>query len=242
MNYFGKGKKEEIFTRSSCHGYKVLKIAEEVEMASPLEFVTENENELVLRVAEESDDNAEYTFICDEFGLYDYKNKGGMSAKVSVIFCDDGKMLVTLHQGTLILNYEDNLIQPVVGVEDCPRVVADDIYWVNADILLSNKAYFGDTIRQVHTQDFEYMFTLSGGKTNGCSSFKLKCHRDEYIDLSLGHVAIMEEEEKKKEEAKRAKQMLKMSVPVMETSSGLDLDDVFDDDEEEEDDFFEYED
>ena len=52
----------------------------------------------------------------------------------------------------------------------------------------------------------------------------------------------MEEEEKKKEEAKRAKQMLKMSVPVMETSSGLDLDDAFDDDDEEEDDFFEYED
>lgn len=244
MNYFGDNEgKEVVLTRSKSHGYKTLKIGSDVEMASPIDFVTENDNELVLHAIEEEPEKLQYTFLCEEFGLYGYKPKKGVSAKVSIIFCDDGKMLVTLLEGSLILKYNEDLIQPIVGDDKYPGVVADEVLWVNADMLLSHKQYFGDKIRQVHTQDFQYVFTLSGGKPSEGTSFILRRHTDEYVDLSLGHVAVMEDEERKKESAKRAQQLVRMSVPPENTEDdGLDFD--FDDDEEEEDDDygFEYED
>lgn len=242
MDYFGKGNEELVITRSRCHGYKTLKISDKVSMASHVKFETENEDVLAVNVTEEESETKKITFLCDEFGLYGYKDKGGMYAKVSIIFCDNGKMLVTLHEGTLILNYEGDLVQPILGVDNCSKVTSpNNIYWVNADTILSNKCYFGNEIQQVHTQDFEYFFTLSGGKINDCASLKIKVHKDEFVDLSLGHVAVMEEELLRKEEAKRAKKIVGLSVSAPSQTGAIDIDD-YGDDEEEEDTFYEYED
>lgn len=212
-----------IINRKKCHGYKHIKFDEGVETGSVITMETEDDTLLIKATGEQPVVGTQYTFLTREFGLYG----GDLTAKVSIIFCDDGLMLVTLKEGSILITHEDQILQPAVGGDTYPPVYTDEILWVNADTLLSGKKYFGDDLQQVHWQDFEYVFTLSGGIKNGLRSFKCKHHYAEYIDLSLGYIDEMHKVIEKRQEAKSAKNMMDMFQKA--PSTGF----VFDDDDEE---------
>lgn len=242
--FVGLEESNKVYKRSLAHGYKYLVIDDEVKMASPLSFVTDTyEGENALRVTvdktvEGKVENPQFTFMCKEFGIYGAKNN--MYAKVSVIFCDDGNMLVTLLDGTLILNINDDLVQPVVGGMNTTKVVADEITWINADFLLARREYFTKVkFANVNVHDFEYVFTLKAD----VDSFTLRREDGEYVDLSLGYTALLEEQELKKKQALEAKKLVSLTTGGG-SFSGFEFDDDDEDDDELEfeDDFYEDED
>lgn len=238
--YFGESGRIEL-ERSRCHGYKKV-VFDNVEVAQRLVAETQGTDLVYKGVSiskeELSNDVRQYTFICKEFGLYGIN----IPAKISVIFCDDGWMVVTLLEGTLLIDYDGQLLQPVIGDDTYPPVNTNKIFWCNTDSLLSLKDNFGDNIRSVHWQDFEYIFTISGGMEGSLRRFTWRANKDEYIDLSLGAVAVMEEQERQKESARQARNILKMTVYNVDRSQGLeydedDVDDYDEDDDDEYDDF-----
>lgn len=240
--FVGKGNEKLVFERSKSHGYKKLEISEDVKMASPITY--ESDGETLKVVVDKSIntkvDEPQFTFICREFGLHGFSK--GVSADISVIFLDDGNMLVTLYDGSLILNYEDDLIQPIVGEHDELPVIAGNILWINADYLLAHKEFFGSNLHQVYTQDFEYFFTVKGQEVNNMSSFTMRPFRSMYIDLSCGYIAMLEEQQRVKDEAREVKKMTKAMISNITESSGLDFDDDedYDEDYEDDEDYDEY--
>lgn len=226
--FFGKLNGETTLPRSKAHGYKSLKLCDSLGMAKEVDYNTSGEVlEVIGKPIEESKEKLEYVFLCKEFGLFGYKGgKSNPFAKISVIFCDDGWMLVTLRGGTLVINYDDQLLQPIVEDDNLsdtlPSIKEDEVYWVNQDTLLSHKKFFGTDFECVHIMDFEYVFTLSGGISKGLSSFRLAKHPDEYVDLSQGYIAMLEAEAGKKAQAKQARKIMQLTV---DSNDGLEVDD-----------------
>lgn len=231
-SFFGNLTDRE-FSRRKCHGYKKLVFDEGVVTGSVLDMVSGDDGEsLVVKATGETPvEGTGYTFLCKEFGLYD----DSVSAKVSVIFCDNGWMLVTLLEGSFLIKHEDEILQPTVGSGSYPAVYKDEILWVDADKLLSGKKYFGSEFQQINWQDFEYIFTVSGCIKNKLLSFRCKHHYDEYIDLSLGYIAKLEEKllRKKQEEASRS--ILSM-FETDDEQGGITFDSFGDEDEDYDDD------
>lgn len=195
--------------RTMAHGYKSVVIAEDVNIGVPFEFQTvDNEASADLAaVAVEPVENAGecYTILCREFGLVN-GSKGDRS-KVSVIFCDNGWMLVTLYHGCLVMNLGDQLLMPMVGDDvQQPQVVNDQILWVNADKLLGYKAYIGD--RGYFMYDYEFMLVLGGDNLRGMGNFMFKHLEDEDIDISYGYIAQHEQNKVKRAQAWETKRMM----------------------------------
>lgn len=224
MKAFFGNIENRVLSRSKSHGYKYLKFSDEVETGSVIKLETEDDNLAVKVTGEQPVNGTYYTFLTKEFGVYGKDIK----ALVSVIFCDNDWMLVTLKEGTILINHEDQILQPAVGEDAYPPVYADEIVWINAETLLSYKNYMKDELQKGHWQDFEYTYTVAGGIKGGLQSTTIKHHETESIDLSLGYIDELRKKLEKREEAKSARNMLDMFSN--QSSSGMQFD--FEDEDE----------
>ena len=211
--------------RSKAKGYKAIHIAEDVAMPCALEFKTGDNAILNIEAVPFSGNEPDaYTILCKEFGLVGENIK--FSSDISVIFCDDGWMLVTLHKGGFILNLEDRLLFASIGITEAPACDEDRILWVNADMLKGYAKYWGDKGNFVY--DFEFFFTVSGGTIRGCKSFRLQHIDENDIDMSLGAFAQYQSQQ----EAKARLSQSKKALAFMGSATGAVEFDEDDDDEE----------
>ena len=221
------------FSRKRAMGHKCIMLDKEVVSCGNIQVVTEGTN-LVVKPTEKVEGDIEaYTFMCKEFGLVDYDAE----TKISVVFCDNGWMMVTLLAGSLIMYIDGQLLMPAVGEPSTKTVVKDDIYWVNEEQLLGYGKYMSE-FKERYMYDYEYVFKLSGHIINGMSSFKLFLQPDEDIDLSLGYIARLEQEKKARNEAKQAKALEKQfaTFTPQDNAVEFDLEDMDDEEEEEDED------
>ena len=222
--------------RSRAYGYKRVVVDDNVEMAMPFQFTTRGTDLAVMASGADENEAECYTVLCQEFGLVGYNQ--GFKSKVSVIFCDNGWMLVTLYHGGLVMNLDGQLMMPTVG-EDvvAPKVVQDNILWVDADKLLGYSKYLGT--KGYFMYDHEFMLELSGDNSKGMGTFIFRNFDDETIDISLGYVAKYEQEQIKKAEARESKstmQMLRQSWAHQPLEFDEDEEDNTFDEEEDDDD------
>lgn len=195
--------------RSRAKGYKSIVIDESATPPSSISFESDiDSSTLILKGSEISDETAEaeYTILCKEFGLFGYSAK--FVSNISVIFCDNGWMFVTLHKGALAINLFDDVKVPVVGYTEVPRCDLQTINWVDAEVLLGYVSYLGD--KGNFSQDFEFGFDISGSKINGMKSIKVKHIAEQDIDISLGVFAKEQEAQEMKAQVKRVKEIQNM--------------------------------
>lgn len=223
---------EKVFTREQAKGHKRLVIDDNVDIIKPVKLHT-NGTDLVVSKSEDSDGSEVYTMLCQEFGLVG--GATGFKNKISVILCDNGWMLVTLLHGALVMNLDDQLLMPTAGDDfNVPKVVTEDICWVNANNILEYGKYFGLKGRFMY--DFEWTLTVSGDSINGMRSFSIKNEKEEDIDISLGYFAQIEQQMQSREEARDARNLVKN---ILRTGSGTDYEfesSDYEDDEDEDDD------
>lgn len=218
---------EKEFTRGRAKGHKRLIIEDNVEIVKPIELHTNGTDLVVSQVEGVEGDTEVYTALCTEFGLVG--GASGFKNKISVIFLDKGWMLVTLYHGALVMNLNDKLMMPTAGDDFAvPKVVTEDICWVNADNLLEYGKYYD--LKGQFMYDFELFFVVGGDSINGMRQFSITHLDDEDIDLSLGLFAKYQQQLKARVEAKEA---LELTRNILHTGSGTDYEYDFDDEEEE---------
>lgn len=224
--------KKEI-TRSRAKGYKNLVIADDVEHASYIDLETDGSNLVMKAVEDDETDKVEvYTMLVKEFGLFGLSS--GIKANISVIFLDDGYMLVTLYKGAIVTYLNGEVCIPNVEQDKFPNFAMDDIYWVNQEHLLSYGKYLEEKGEFLY--DFEFHYLLGGEIKNGLSNFSFKHLGNEDIDISLGYFSAYLQKLEKKEDARATKKLANF------IKQGASIEDDFDDDDDFEDDDFDDED
>lgn len=199
-----KGFNREI-ARTRANGYKRIVISEDVEMAMPFQFQTDGTDLVAVPVEAAEGEPECYTVLCQEFGLVG--GHQGYKSQLSVIFCDNGWMLVTLYHGGLIMNLDGRMLMPTVGDDIVtPKVVRDHILWVDAEKLLAYSKYLND--KGYFMYDYEFMLELSGDNTRGMGSFNFRSIDGETIDISLGYIAQHEQNRIKRAQAYEAKKTM----------------------------------
>ena len=186
---------ETDITRSRANGYKQLVIDNKVEVPCMVEVVSEDLDtdspKLVVKPLHTTDKEPDkYVFLCKSFGMVGFS--ASFENKVSVIFCDNDYMLVTLHKGMLVLQEDtDTLKVFVVGVKNVPMLEKDNILWKNSKSLMSYIRYMG--MKAGFPFDFEFMFELEGGVSASMENFSIRHKEQEDKDISMGAFAILSE-------------------------------------------------
>lgn len=236
------GNFERSITRERAKGYKNLVFADDVEHASYIDITTEGNNLVVNSVEDNENDSEEvYTMLVKEFGLFGLSS--GLKSRLSVIFLDNGYMLVTLYKGAIITYLNGEICIPNVEQDKFPNFAMDDIYWVNQETLLSYAKYMGEKGNFLY--DFEFHYLLGGEIKNGLSNFSFKLLGNDDIDISLGYYSAYLQTLEKKEDARATKKLanvIKQSISHDDEFDDFDddddEDDVFDDDDEDDGYFF----
>ena len=224
------------YTRERALGYKKLVIADDVEITSPVKIVTGGtEGNVTLNIVVDnspSEGEDTYLILCKEFGLHSSKCR----ADITVLFCDEGYMFVELKAGGLLANLDNQLLMPYVGDDsNLPRVVKEDIKWVDAEHLLSFMKYMD--IKGRFPYDVEWVFSVSGEK----ESFSIKPDKENSTDISLGYIGAYVMTQENKADAKKAKKLSKTLLDAPQEEVLFDEDDYDETDEEDsEDDYSDY--
>lgn len=214
------------FTRVQAKGYKTLEIASDVTYTSYVDLFTEGDS-LVLRTVDrkEADGSDEaYMLLCREFGLAGYRGKDRFRSQVSVLFLDNGWMLVTLWKGAVVVSLDGKLVIPNTGVATYPDVPGEDIYWLNGDKLMDYASYIKNVGSFLY--DLELSLVLGGDNAEGMESFSFSHQADEDIDLSRGYIARYLQEHELKQEANAANSVLDLLAGGSDYDYGDDEDDA----------------
>lgn len=218
------------FSRHRAHGYKTIALAEGVSGADAVS-VSEDGDKLIFEKADyiEGEDEA-YIIACKSFGLV----SRNLDTKISVVFCDDGDMIVTLYGGAILIEIDGKLIMPSVGISesDIPAVDMDGVYWVTAEHLLGYGKYMGMKGRYMH--DFEFVFVLAG-ELAPTSAFKIKHVAEETVDISGGYIAQLEYDDKLRNQMRRVNAVLH-DVFGRTGTDDVEYSDICDEDDEDEED------
>lgn len=227
-------------TRNHAHGHKKIVIADDVNPADAITMRTEGTTLLIEKATEDSDEEPVYCILCKDFGLFGFESK--LSSKLSYILCDDGWMLITLIRGAFVVNLNNRLLMPSVGVDKLPTLRENEVFWVDKELLYRYSQYMKE--KSHFPYDFEFFVELSGAIIGGLSSFKYFHSNAEDIDLSLGTFAQYLQNEENKKNAKEAKKLQKQ---IIQSSSNMEFDDeddgddnsddVWDDEDDEYDDY-----
>lgn len=226
------GEFERKVSRARAKGYKSLVIADDVEHASYIDIETDGTDLVMKAVEDDESDNAEvYVMLVKEFGLFGLSS--GLKSKLSVIFLDNGYMLVTLYKGAIITYLNGEICIPNVEQDTFPNFAMDDIYWVNQEALLSYSKFMGEKGNFMY--DFEFHYTLGGDIKNGLSNFSFHHDKEEDIDISLGLFSAYLDKLEKKEDARNTKKLANLVKAGVSSFSDDDFDDDFDDDDDDDD-------
>lgn len=176
--------------RKKAYYYKNI-ILEGVSCYENIE-VSSGGNSLILKKgqAKEVEGQEEYVIITREIGLYNY---GTLQTKINVMFCDNGYMLLELKYGGCLFRKGKDIINVTVGV-DVSYVDMGQVVWLSADNLHSGTKYFSN-FQGVHTQDFNYSFTVTGGIVDGSPVMDIKHNKNETLDISFGYITSLELEQ-----------------------------------------------
>ena len=236
---------EREYVRVKAHGYKKLVIDDDVITSTPIEIVTEGDT---LRVKATEDDGQEpvYTILCNEFGCIGYNQKGDdFRSKVSIITLDGDNMLLTLHEGALLLNIDGKILMPSVKTEAEPKGNVNEINWINLQWIESHMKYL-EPAEQRFSYDFERYILVGGGKTLAGKGYLMSAYYKElsdlHIDLSQGKYALYLQTTQDKADAKEAKKGMDMIASAINSSTQPvefeeDMEDEWDETEEDDDDF-----
>lgn len=220
------------FARSRAKGHKNFVISDDVECFDSVSLRTDGTTLVMDKLEKDESDEECYIVLCKEFGLVG--ESMGHTSDLSVILLDDGWMLVTLVRGAVVINLDEKMLMPSVGVDKVPPVAPEDIYWVTADYILSYAKYWD--IKGKFIYDYELMLTLAGQFNNNLQRTKIHLIDEDCIDISLGYIAQYEQEMAKRQEAKAAADMYNEIMKSSSESSYEFDEDDFDEDEDEEED------
>lgn len=220
-----------VFPRTLAMGHKQIIIDESVEVTKPVELHTNN-TDLVMSQVPETEDATSFTILCKEFGLVE--NDAEFKNKISIIFCDNGWMLVTLMSGALVVNLNNELLMPSTLDVTPPVVKKENILWVNANELLTHCSCFG--MKGDFAYDFEWVLTINGNNNDNNTKLSIRHESNEDIDISLGYFAKFEQHLQAKENMKRVASIMSI-IPTGGSSmefddDGVDDSEVVDEDEE----------
>lgn len=206
-------------SRKRAAGYKKIIIDDSVVQPCAVDFVTEGDTLRIMgKPIEEDGEEPFYIILTKEFGVVGEASK--FSSKISIIYCDNGWMLVTLMDGALILNLMNQLLAPCVNTEELPPFSEDNIYWVTEETMLSYAKYWDD--KSTYPYDFEFVFVVKGGVVRNMHTFNVSHIGDEDIDMSLGQFALQQQRLMMRQQAKEAK---KISSMIGSSTSTMDWDD-----------------
>ena len=218
-------------SRSKAKGHTRLLIDKDVKSFGRYEMKTVG-TDLVISAIESDEEPTSFTFLCKEFGVDEGKR---FDSDISVIFLDEGYMLVTLKKGAIAFMIEDeegkiNPLAPSINIDSAsiPKFKPDEILWVNIEKLMSFSRYFRE-FKPAFVFDFEFSFKV-GGSNAGTETFRFRSMSEEDIDISLGKYALYVDTKRKQQELKEASKLVKMFNNTGADSS-LDFDDDEDDDE-----------
>lgn len=219
------------FKRERAKGHKTFEISPDVSVFDAIQLKTNGDSLVMCKADEEAGDNPEYSILCKEFGMVCPSASKRFDNDISVILLDGGWMLVTLKKGAIVINMNGRLMMPSRNVESLPKVVEEDIFWANIENILGVSKYWHGSV-SVFPFDYEIALTVSGSMIGGLSTFHIKPHLDEHIDLSLGYIAQWEQKQALKAQAKEAKNVAKLFTPSASTALEFDDDDDYEDDED----------
>lgn len=229
------GTEQKVFTRSKATGYKKFDCSE-VTAGTCVDFVTDGDVLKAVPVEGKPDKDTPITILCKEFGLADKSKK--MKHKISVIYLDEGYMLVTLHEGAILISVDGKQLMPSVGVVPDTSFDINNVFWCDANELLSYGKYMEE--KEGFMQDFEFMYVLQGYRPNGYLEFIYRHEDEEDIDMSLGNFAAHLQQEANKKSAREARKMMTMFSKAQASASSVEFDDDDEDEEDYEDDDDDY--
>lgn len=224
--------------RSKSHGLKKIVLGDGVEGHEAVNFRSDGSSLFLERTDYNEGEEENYMILCKEFGLISAGEDG--RAKVSVMFCDEDYMLVTLYSGAIVVNVNGSPIMPMLGIDEnnVPNVVLDNVYWVSASHLMSYSRYMG--MKGSCIYDLEFMFSLAG-EAFPSPTFKFKHLGEEDIDISGGYIAQLEQKQALKEQMRSVSNILNNTLGMTGTDDyeysevGTDTEEAEYDEEDEED-------
>lgn len=212
-------------TRREANGIKKVIIEDNVEMPCCISMDTTEDGTLVIKNDGDCPENEEaaYTILCKEIGLVGASKK--YYSDISVIFCDEGWMLVTLKKGALAIMMNGELAMPVVGdISGLGSVSESSVLHVDAQTLMGYVKYSKD--KSKFPWEFEFVLSVTGEIIGDFKNLRVRLNSTEDIDISMGYYALYLQREQAKKNTKVAKKFMNQF-----TSGNTDVDE-WDEDEE----------
>lgn len=187
-------------TRRRANGYKKVEFSKDLNVPCMVSIESKDLDSdqptlFIKPISKEEKEPEQYMILCKEIGFVGYN--ADFSNNISVMFCDNDYMLVTLHKGMFVLQDNESTLKVfTVGVKDIPQVELNNILWKNAKDLISFVRYIDKKADFIY--DFDFAFKVKGGKHLNMDSFSVKHIDEDDRDISLGAFVVLNETVDKK--------------------------------------------